>query len=48
MTKIEPVYWRVHADSKLVGWRAFYKGMLIQKPTKQEVEEEINTLRAGS
>ena len=41
MTKIEPVYWRVHADNKLVGWRAYHEGRLIQKPTKREVEEEI-------
>lgn len=35
---IEPVRWRVHMDSKIVGWRAIKDGKIIcGKPTRQEV-----------
>lgn len=36
--KIEPVYWRVHSDTKCVGWRAIKNGKVIcRRPTKQEI-----------
>lgn len=35
---IEPVRWRVHMDSKIVGWRAVKDGKVIcRRPTKREV-----------
>lgn len=38
MIKIEPVRWRVHMDSKTVGWRAIKDGKVIcRRPTRQEV-----------
>ena len=38
--KIEPVYWRVHSDTKCVGWKATLNGKTIcEKPTKQQVIE---------
>ena len=35
---IEPARWRVHMDSKIVGWRAVKNGKVIcRRPTKREV-----------